>query len=287
MLDLPEGHPALLAWAEAYGVLADIFINTEENIYKKNEASEGGWRGFREFEIDQIVTETPEVKSFYLKPSDGGRIPDFKGGQYIGLKVNPEESEFDEIRQYSLSGQRGKDYLRISTKAEFNGLVSNHLHQSRVGDKVLLQAPTGIFTLNPLAQKHILISGGVGITPIVSILYDALNSGVKGADLLFIQCSRNQEHIVLNEEIKTLSNREGFCYKNALETGHNADHLGYLNEQVIQTWLDESNLSADGQTAIYFCGPKQFMSALKKIFLNLGFKAEHIHYETFGPSIEL
>jgi len=287
VLELPDGHPALKAWSEAYGVLADIFINTEESIYKANEESEGGWRGFKEFEIDKIVTETPEVKSFYLKPTDGGKIPDYEGGQYIGLKVNPEESEFDEIRQYSLSGQRGQDYLRISTKAELSGLVSNHLHQSVVGEKLLLQAPTGVFTLNPQAQKHVFISGGVGVTPIISLLYDALNSGVRGSDLLFIQCSRDQQNIILKEELEVLSTREGFSYKKALETGASADHLGYLNEEVVQKWLDEGSLVADGQTAIYFCGPKPFMSAVNQVFHKLGFKAEQIHYETFGPSLDL
>ena len=287
VLGLPEGHPALLAWAEAYGVLADIFINTEEGIYKANEESEGGWRGFREFEIDRIVAETPEVKSFYLTPEDGRSIPAYKGGQYIGLKVNPEESEFDEIRQYSLSGKGGESYLRISTKAEFSGLVSNHLHQSREGDEVLLQAPTGVFTLNREAKKHVLISGGVGVTPMISILYDALKNGVKGKDVLFIQCSRDQENIVLRDELGALSTKNGFSYKTSLELGDGADHLGYLNEEVVQTWLDENGFSADGQTDIYFCGPKPFMSAVNTLFQALGFNAEHIHYEIFGPSLEL
>ena len=287
VLNLPDAHPALLAWAEAYNVLADIFINTEKSIYKANEEAEGGWRGFREFEIDKIVTETPEVKSFYLKPTDGKSISTYKGGQYIGLKVNPEESDFDEIRQYSLSGKGDEPFLRISTKAEFSGLVSNHLHQSKEGTKVLLQAPTGVFSLNSEAKKHIFISGGVGVTPMISILYDALKCGVKGDNLLFIQCSRNQENIILKEELNELSTKSGFSYKSALETGEGADHLGYLNEEIVQKWLNEGDFSADAQTDIYFCGPKPFMSAVNQLFQGLGFKAEQIHYEAFGPSLEL
>jgi len=287
VLGLPDAHPALLAWEEAYGVLADIFISTEEEIYKANEESDGGWRGFREFAIDKIVTETPEVKSFYLKPTDGANIPAYQGGQYIGLKVNPEESEFDEIRQYSLSGQGDESFLRISTKAEFKGLVSNHLHQNKEGDKVLLQAPTGVFTFNAEAKKHVLISGGVGVTPMISILYDALSKGVKGSDLLFIQCARDQQNIILRDELSELSNEVGFNYKKSLETGEGADHLGYLNEAVVQKWLDEGEIFADGQTDIYFCGPKPFMKAVNNLFQSLGFNAEQIHYETFGPSLEL
>jgi nitric oxide dioxygenase len=287
VLELPDGHPALLAWAEAYGVLADIFINTEEAIYKSNEESDGGWRGFREFEIEKIVTETHEVKSFYLKPSDGKKIPNYKGGQYIGLKVNPEESEFDEIRQYSLSGKVGEPFLRISTKAELSGLVSNHLHQSKKGDKVLLQSPTGVFKLNNQAKKHIFIAGGVGVTPMISILYDGLRESVKGEDFLFIQCARSQDNIIFKDELSELSTQKCFTYKTALEDGEIADHLGYLNKEVLQKWLDESGLSADGQTAVYFCGPRPFMSAVNNLLKALGFKSEQIHYETFGPSLEL
>jgi len=287
VLGLPDAHPALLAWEKAYGVLADIFINTEESICKENEESEGGWRGFREFEIDKVVTETPEVKSFYLKPTDGKSIPAYSGGQYIGLKVNPEDSEFDEIRQYSLSGKGDDDFLRISTKAEFSGLVSNHLHRSETGDKVLLQAPTGVFTLNSNAKKHVLISGGVGVTPMISILYDALEKGVQGENLLFIQCARDQDNIILKEELGELSTTKNFTYKTSLEAGEGADHLGYLNEEIVQKWLDENNISADGETDIYFCGPKPFMSAVNQLFKGLGFDVEQIHYETFGPSLEL
>ncbi|MFT5716889.1 MAG: nitric oxide dioxygenase [Oleiphilaceae bacterium] len=287
VLVLPDTHPALIAWEEAYGVLANIFINTEEGIYEENEKAKGGWRGFREFEINKIVTETPEVKSFYLKPTDGKSIPAYSGGQYIGLKVNPANSEFDEIRQYSLSGKGDDAFLRISTKAEFSGLVSNHLHQSKKGAKVLLQAPTGVFTLNSNAKKHVLISGGVGVTPIISILYDALGKGVKGDDILFIQCARDQENLILKEELSELALQAKFSYKTSLEVGDGADHLGYLDEVVVQKWLDDNSFSADGQTNIYFCGPKPFMSAVNQLFKGLGFGAEQIHYETFGPSLEL
>ena len=287
VLGLPDAHSALLVWEKAYGVLADIFINTEESIYKENEELDGGWRGFREFEIDKIATESPEVKSFYLKPTDERSIPAYSGGQYIGLKVNPEDSEFDEIRQYSLSGNSDGSILRISTKAEFSGLVSNHLHQSKKGAKVLLQALTGVFTLNSNAKKHVLISGGVGVTPIISILYDALGKGVKGEDILFIQCHRDQENLILKEELSELALQAKFSYKTSLEVGDSADHLGYLDEVVVQKWLDGNSFNADGQTNVYFYGPKPFMSAVNQLFKGLGFGAEQIHYETFGPSLEL
>ena len=116
--DLPDGHPALIAWGEAYGMLADVFINAEENLYQENENSPGGWRGFREFIIDDIKMESPNVKSFYLKPKDKGATPSFKGGQYVGTKVILENEKYEQIRQYSLSSFPKQGYLRITPKAE-------------------------------------------------------------------------------------------------------------------------------------------------------------------------
>ena len=142
-------------------------------------------------------------------------------------------------------------------------------------------------TLNKNAKKHVLIAGGVGVTPIISILYDALKIGVKGDDVIFIQCARDQENIILKSELSELAQKENIHYKTSLEAGEGADHLGYLNESVVQKWLGESGFSADGHTDVYFCGPKPFMSAVNALFKDLGFAEEQIHHETFGPSLAL
>ena len=287
VLDLPGDHPALTAWGEAYDILADIFIHAEETIYAVNEQAKGGWRGFREFTIDKIVTETPEVKSFYLKPSDGAAIPAFKGGQFVGLKANPSASEFDEIRQYSLSDESGKDHLRITTKEEVEGLVSNHLHQSSEGTTVFLQAPTGVFTANSNTKKHVFIAGGVGITPIIGMMYELLQQGINPKDILFIQCSRNQKHQILKDELNSRNETSAFHFKTCFDEGTEGDHQGYLNAGVLQQWLADADFTADGSTDVYFCGPTPFMSALNKQVQSLGFSDENIHYEVFGPTAQL
>ncbi|OUS28210.1 nitric oxide dioxygenase [Gammaproteobacteria bacterium 45_16_T64] len=287
VLDLPLGHPALVAWGEAYGVLADVFIDAEEFIYKTNEATAGGWRGFREFVISDIVEETPEVKSFYLIPADGAAIPAYKAGQYVGLKANPEASEFDEIRQYSLSGNGGEAHLRITTKSETHGLVSNHLHQSDVGTTVFLQAPTGVFTLNTDANKHLFIAGGVGITPMISMLYEALRQGVSPADIMFVQCARNEQQQIFKEELQRCHKNSSFAYKTVVDEGLEADHQGYLNQEVLTAWLAENNMPISDDTHVYFCGPQGFMAALNSHCKAIGFNEANIHYETFGPSATL
>lgn len=286
VLGLPDDHAALAAWGEAYGVLADVFIGAEENIYQENEAAKGGWRGFKNFVIDEIKTETPEVKSFYLRPEDGSDVPAFRGGQYLGLKVSPEGSEFEEIRQYSLSGKPEQNRLRISTKAEEKGLVSNYLHARSIGDVVQLQPPAGVFTLDDNAKKHVFIAGGVGITPLMGMLYEALAKGTKPEDILFVQCARALEYKVFADELKALQQSAGFHYKSQLDQGTEGDHEGYLNEQVLAKWLDEADLNPP-ETSVYFCGPKPFMKALNQCFKSIGFNPEQINYEVFGPTESL
>ena len=286
VLELPEDHPAITAWGEAYQVLADIFIDKEESIYADYAQAEGGWRGFKEFTIDNIVVETPRVKSFYLKPSDGG-IPPFKGGQFVGIKANPEASEFDVIRQYSCSGQPGKDTLRITTKNEFEGLMSGHLHQSKVGSKLFVQAPSGVFTVNYKAEKHIFVAAGVGITPLIGMIYELLQNGAKPTDILLVQCARNREEQVLREELSALQSDSGLHFKSCFSEGEGGDAQGHINAEVLQQWLTEADITVDGASAIYFCGPKPFMSALNQEAQSLGFSEDNIHYEVFGPTVAL
>jgi len=200
VLSVPDDHPAVLAWTEAYGILAKVFIDTENGIYQQNKQQPGSWDGFRDFYIDRIVIETPEVKSFYFEPVDMESVPSFKGGQYLGVRVSVGNGEFQQIRQYSLS-QRNQ--LRISVKAEKDGVVSNFLHDCQVGDCVQLQPPTGVFTLADPAKKHIFISGGVGITPLMSMLEEALNDAVPSDNLLFIQCSRDTDHEIFGDHLSS------------------------------------------------------------------------------------
>ena len=281
VLQLPDGHEALVAWGEAYDVLAQIFIDTEEGMYSEKEAQQGGWRGFRSFTIERIVEETPEVKSFYFKPTDGAAICGYSGGQYLGIKLIGTGDNYDEIRQYSLSSWDTKDYYRISVKAETHGAASRQLHQYCVGDTVELSAPNGEFVLNKKAKKHVFIAGGVGITPLYSMLREALASDVAGKDIQFIECSRSAEHQIFKNELAELKTTTGLDLKRAFEFGEGADWRGYLSAEILNKWLTDKN--AD----IYFCGPMPFMAALKGILNSIGFKDEQLHYEVFGPTTEL
>jgi len=283
VLSLPDDHPALTAWAEAYWLLTDVFINAEKNIYRDSQQQEGGWSGYRDFYIDRIVDETPEVKSFYFKALDLESVPSFSGGQYVGVRVRPDGAEHFQVRQYSLSK---KGELRISVKAEPQGLVSNYLHACQVGDAVSLQAPTGVFTLQKNCPKHIFIAGGVGITPMMSMLEQAIDEGAQPDDLLFIQCAKDEDHQIFQHDLKALKSQHGFHHKLCFENSNTGDHQGYLNRDVIATWIEALGFCADN-AQVYFCGPKSFMAVLNQFFLELGFAKADIHYEVFGPSTSL
>ena len=157
------------AWNEAYGALAEVFINREGDLYRQTEKAQGGWLGARQFKVLNKTPESSLVTSFVLSPVDGKPVVGYKPGQYLGVKVQPAHCDYVEMRQYSLSDKpNGKTY-RISVKreqGEVNGLVSNHLHESvEQGDVIDILPPAGDFFQQNQHLPTVLISAGVGLTP--------------------------------------------------------------------------------------------------------------------------
>lgn len=147
------GQEVLDAWGKAYGVLANVFIHREAEIYHENASKDGGWEGTRLF---RIVAKTPRsalITSFEFEPVDGGTVAEYRPGQYLGVWLKPEGFVHQEIRQYSLTRKPdGKGY-RIAVKREDGGQVSNWLHHhASVGDVVHLAAPAGDFFMNVAAD---------------------------------------------------------------------------------------------------------------------------------------
>lgn len=283
-LNLQANDPIILAWGEAYQALASIFISEEQSIYQNNQQKLGGWKGDRQFVIDKIIDEAQGVKSFYLLPKDRQPIATWQAGQYIGVKTSPNTSEYTEIRQYSLSNSPNNEYYRITVKAEnepVTGCVSNYLHQASVGAQLLLQPPTGEFVLVNDEPKLTLIAAGVGITPVLSMLLSRIDLGIDVSHITFIQCCKDESHQIQATTLKRLSQQHKFHYYVALEQGANGDHQGYLDEQILNKWL------TDKSQHVYFCGPKAFMNAMFTSLTTIGFNPQNLHYETFGPSINL
>ncbi|MDE3839482.1 NO-inducible flavohemoprotein [Bacillus methanolicus] len=278
------------AWTEAYGVLADTFISIEKEMYEEAESKEGGWRDFKEFYVANKIKESDVITSFYLKPKDGSKVASFLPGQYISVRVKTPGSEYTQIRQYSLSDAPNGEYYRISVKREAEeqkqkGIVSNFLHDFvNEGDTIEVSVPAGDFVLNMENKKPlVLISGGVGITPLMSMLKVASKEQPE-RDITFIHAARNGRYHALREETSSLGAKVLFCYSDPTEediASQSFDKEGYITSE----WLQEviENKDAD----YYICGPVPFMKATYQALQDIGVKEEAIHYEFFGPSMKL
>ncbi|OAN19332.1 flavohemoprotein [Photobacterium jeanii] len=281
---LSPGQEVLDAWAEAYGVLADIFIKREEEIYQENEGKDGGWRGTREFELVAKQQESEVITSFTFKPTDGRPVASFKPGQYLGIYLQPEAFEFQEIRQYSFSSAPQTDSYRISVKREDGGIVSNHLHNElQVGDKVQLAAPAGDFFLDVEATTPVtLISAGVGLTPTLSML-ETLTA--HQAPVNWLHAAENGQHHAFKQHVATMADQHDHI---TTTTWYNAPQASDrpAEDFEFEGLMDLSQVAeqiAEPSMQFYFCGPVGFMQHIAKQLLDMGVEQDRIHYECFGP----
>ena len=270
----------IAAWGAAYQQLADILIGAEEQAYRASAEQTGGWRGARTFRVARKVAESSEISSFYLHPVDGQPVMAHQPGQYIGLRLVIGGQE--QRRNYSLSALPNGHELRISVKREAEGVVSRFLHDEvREGDTLEVFPPAGAFTLQPGDRPLVLISGGVGITPTLAMLSEALQTG---RTVHFIHCARNRAVHAFRDTIDALAARHPqlqrfYCYDQADE---GADAVGLLDQARLAQWLP-ANRDVDA----YFLGPKPFMTLVKRSLLALGVPEAQTRYEFFGPAAAL
>lgn len=281
------------AWGEAYEVIAQVFIGVEKEMYRQAEQQHGGWEGFRNFVVDKKVRESDVITSFYLIPEDGKAIADYKPGQYIGVKFNIPGEQYTHHRQYSLSDAPGKDYYRISVKREDTsgekaaGIVSNYLHRHvQEGDVVQVSAPAGDFVLDTESELPVvLISGGVGLTPLVSMLNTLIEKQPE-REVTFIHAAINSRYHAMGEHIAQLAANHNnvnyyVCYESPTEEDkarRNYDKEGYIDLDWLKSVLPHN------QSKFYFCGPIPFMRAINRALKQWSVPEENIHYEFFGPA---
>ncbi|MFG0605415.1 NO-inducible flavohemoprotein [Vibrio mimicus] len=272
------------AWTAAYFFLAQVFIDREGALYLERNHALGGWRDGRTFAVQEKRAESEYVTSFILVPADGGPVLDYQPGQYIGIEVSPEGSDYREIRQYSLSqGSNGKDY-RISVKREGvgndnPGVVSHYLHNKvKVGDSVKLYAPAGDFFYVERNRPVVLISAGVGATPMQAILHTLAEQNKSGVTYLYA-CNSAKEHTFAQETAKLVA--EHGWQQQVWYRDEASEHALQGEMQLTQALLPVQDCD------FYLCGPIGFMQYVVKQLLELGVEKERIHYEVFGPHAQL
>lgn len=281
----------LEAWTVAYNQLAKIMIDLEKGLYEENAAKPGNWNGWRKFIIKKIVEESAEIKSFYLYPEDGKEITNFHAGQFISVQVFVPELGLLQPRQYSLSSAFNPDYYRISVKKESgiapnpSGLVSQTLHSKSEGDVISISAPAGLFHLekdteNPL----VLISGGVGVTPMLSMLETNLNA-LQNKKTIWIHGCRNESVHAFKEQISNLTAEaewlETFTFYDSVP---NEEYSSSVIPGRVDLQKCKEAILLEG-AKFYICGPEMFIKTQYEALVNLNINQKNIFYEEFGPQL--
>ncbi|MBM7649520.1 nitric oxide dioxygenase [Bacillus ectoiniformans] len=277
------------AWGEAYGAIAQVFIDVEAEMYKEASEQDGGWMDFKEFEVAEKKEESSLITSFYLKPKDGVKLPAYLPGQYITVKLSIPGEEHIVNRQYSLSAAPNEEFYRISVKREADhqpeGKVSNYLHDHiQAGDVVEVSAPAGDFYLETNQSAPVtLISGGVGVTPMMSMLHTLASEGTS-RNVTFIHAARDEQAHAFKDEVQQLvsqleNGRSYIAYENAGEQAM-CDVKGYISKEFLAGAVDNDSIC-------FVCGPVPFMEAAISHLKSNGISDENIRYEFFGPAVAL
>jgi ferredoxin-NADP reductase/MOSC domain-containing protein YiiM len=241
------------------------------------------WRGFRALRVSRKVRESDNVTSLVLESADGTSIATPLPGQFVVLRLEPGSAPAL-MRSYSLSGKPGASYYRVSVKREVHGVASTYIHDElRAGDIVRVSAARGSFTLRSADSPVVLLSAGIGVTPVLAMLY-ALAAEASTREIWWLHGARSgREHAFANETrglLKALAHGHSHVRYSSPnpEDRPNVDFdaLGRLDAAVLQ----ELDLPRNGD--FYICGPSSFMSDLAAGLAALGIAGDHIHTEMFG-----
>ncbi len=254
------------------------------------------WQGFRKFEVARKNFEGGDICSFYLKPHDGRSLPPFQPGQFLTFNLDIPGQTKNTVRCYSLSDAPDQDRYRVSIKKippprdnpdAPPGLASNHFHNNISRDDILdVKAPSGHFFLD-VTKPHpvVLIGGGVGLTPVLSMLNEIVAREWRSEIWFFYGVRNGQEHI-MKDHLKEIANsadniRVRICYSDPTDDdveGEDYDHASRVGVPLFQEVLPSNNYH------FYFCGPPPMMNSLFEDLREWQVPEDHLHYEAFGPA---
>jgi len=245
-----------------------------------------GWPGFRPLRVSRIDRESSSVKSLEFQPTDGRSLVVALPGQFVVLRLQPAASEPAILRNYSLSDLPSPNHYRVSIKQEVNGVASTYLHsQIKVGDIVEVAAPRGSFTLKPGSNPAVLLSAGVGATPVLAMLH-ALVYQASPREVWWLFGARNRKDHPFAEESRSLMKR--------LALGKS--HIWYSRpgpEDRPGVDFDSTGRIAGGalkklgvplDADFYLCGPSAFLKDVASGLAALGVSGERVHEEIFGTT---
>jgi ferredoxin-NADP reductase/MOSC domain-containing protein YiiM/ferredoxin len=244
------------------------------------------WPGFRQLTVAVITRESDSAISICLEDPTGAALPAARPGQYLTVRVQPEKGQRAVLRNYSLSGPPGARYYRFTVKRETGGVASDYLHTHlAVGDQLDIAAPRGTFILEETHAPVLLISAGIGATPVLAML-QALVQERSDREIWWLHGARNRREQPFAAEARTLLAslphvRADVYYSRPGRDdvkGRDFDSAGRLTASVLAELKPPPNAEA------YVCGPTGFMDDISAGLAALGLDAASIHTEPFGPA---
>ena len=242
--------------------------------------------GFRALTVTAIDRESADVLSLTMQSPDGQPLPSALPGQYVVVRLQPSAGGRPLFRSYSLSGPESTERYRISVKIEPNGAAGTYLHEHvRVGDTLDVSAPRGSFILQSGDRPVVLLSAGIGATPVLAMLH-ALAATRSTRPVWWLHGARDGQHHPFAAEVRRLMRalphgRSYVCYSRPGPDDtmtEDFDATGHLSRSV----FDAVGVPRDAE--VYICGPTRFMEEMKEALATLGVAPERMHVEIFNGS---
>jgi ferredoxin-NADP reductase len=249
-----------------------------------DEEQSPAWPGFRQMRVAGINKESDSVTSFILSPIDGKLLPVCQAGQFVVLRLPVDPGKPPVLRSYSLSDLPATDHFRISVKNELNGIGSSFLcNRARAGDVLDVSAPRGSFTLRPGQNPMVLLSAGVGATPVMSMLH-SLAAEKSQREIWWIYGARNRAEHPFAEESRSLlkqlsRGRRYIVYSRPAATdqvGADFDAPGHIDAALLE------RIGVPQGSDFYLCGPPSFLQDMRDGLRNWAALAGNVHTEIFG-----
>jgi ferredoxin-NADP reductase/MOSC domain-containing protein YiiM/ferredoxin len=240
--------------------------------------------GFRPLAVIAIDRESADVLSLTLRSADGSALPPALPGQYVVLRLQSPTDGRPLFRSYSLSGPVSTERYRISVKVEPNGAAGTYLRDHvRVGDALDVSAPRGSFILQSGPRPVVLLSAGIGATPVVAMLH-ALAAERSARPVFWLHAARDRQHHPFAAEVRHLlpafaRGRSFVCYSRPGahdKMGEDFDASGHLSRVLFE------KAGAPREADVYLCGPTRFMAEMKEALAQFGVAPERIHVEIFN-----
>jgi ferredoxin-NADP reductase/MOSC domain-containing protein YiiM/ferredoxin len=244
------------------------------------------WPGFRRMTVTAIEPESDSVISIRLENPDGAPVPPARPGQYLTLRIQPDDRQRPLLRNYSLSGPPDAGYYRITVKREHDGAASGYLHtRLTVGDQLDIGAPRGTFMLDLSDAPVLLISAGIGATPVLAMLH-ALAEAHSDREIWWLHGARSGRNHSFATETRTVLTslpnvRTVVCYSRPGPNdvkGRDFDSAGRLTAPRL------AELQPPRDAEAYLCGPTPFMEEISAGLAAMGIDVSRIHTEPFGPA---